>query len=70
MTVEADAEWERHADGAYITIPINPRDLNAVRVWCNENYEGDFLIVLGPRIIFQLREDAALAALFWGAEER
>ena len=68
--VGANADWERHHDGAYISIPINARDLHEVRAWCNENCEGDFLVVLGPRVIFQLQEDAALATLWWRAEER
>ncbi len=63
-------EWERHSCGAYISIPINPRDLDAAREWCNENCEGDFLIILGRRMIFQFREDAALATIWWRAAER
>ncbi len=70
MTVEADAAWERHPDGAYISVPIDPHDLDEVRAWCAENCIGDFLIVLDRRVLFQSREDAALATLFWRAEER
>ena len=70
MTVEADATWERHPGGEYSSIPIYRRDLDAVRAWCNGNCTGDFLSVLGPRVVFQLREDAALATLWWRAEER
>ena len=70
MTVGADAAWERHPDTSYISIPVYRRDLDEVRAWCAENCEGDFLIVLGPRVVFQLREDAALATMFWRAEER
>jgi hypothetical protein len=65
---EPTVEWERHNDGSYISIPIRPRDLDAVREWCAENCEGDFLIDLGRRIIFQLRDDAMLATLWWRAE--
>jgi hypothetical protein len=67
---EADTAWERHPGGAYISIPINPRDLDEVRAWCSENCEGDYLIDLGRRVLFQSREDAALATMFWRAEER
>ncbi len=70
MTVEADAGWERHPGGEHIVIPIHARDLDDVRAWCNEHCEGDFLVVLGPRVVFQLREDAALATMFWHCEER
>jgi len=55
---EPTVEWERHDDGSYTSIPIRPRDLDAVREWCAENCGGDFLIDLGRRIIFQLRDDA------------
>ena len=64
------AEWERHPCGAYISIPIRPRDLEKVREWCSVNCQGDYLIDLGRRILFQLRDDAALATLWWRAEER
>jgi hypothetical protein len=70
MMVDAAMEWERFDDGSYISIPIYPRDLDDVRDWCIENCEGDFVIDLGRRIIFQFREDAALATLRWRAEER
>ena len=65
-----DAEWERHADGTRISIPIRPRDVDDVRAWCNENCDADFLIDLGRRVVFQSRQDAALATMFWRAEER
>ena len=45
-------------------------DLDEVRAWCSVNCEGDFLIVLDRRVLFQSREDAALATLWWRAEER
>jgi hypothetical protein len=64
------AEWERHACDAYISIPIRPRDLEEVREWCTENCQGDFLIDLGRRVLFQLWDDAVLATLRWRAEER
>jgi hypothetical protein len=70
VTVEADTGWERHPGGKYISIPIDPRDLTEVRAWCAENWEADYLIDLGRRVLFQSREDAALATLFWRAEER
>lgn len=70
MTVEVNAGRERHPDGSYLSIPVYRRDLNEVRAWCNENCGGDFLIVIGPRVVFQLREDAALATLRRRAEER
>ncbi len=70
MTVEANAAWERHHDGAYISVPIYAHDLHEVRAWCSVNCESDFLIVLDRRVLFQSREDAALATLFWRAEER
>lgn len=62
--------WERHADGAYISIPIEPGDLDEVRAWCGEHCRGDFMIVLDRRVVFERREDAALATLRWRAEER
>jgi hypothetical protein len=68
--VGANADWERHHDGAYISIPIYARDLHKVRAWCKANCSGDFLIVLDRRVLFQSREDAALATLWWRAEER
>ncbi len=66
---EAVTGWERHPGGEYISIPIYARDLDDVRRWCSENCVGDFLIDLGRRVVFQPREDAALATLFWRAEE-
>ena len=69
MSAGSATGWERHHDGAYISIPIAPVDFDEKRTWCGENCIGDFLIVLGPKIIFQLREDAALAMMFWRPEE-
>ena len=63
MTVEADAAWERHPDGAYISVPIDPPDLDEVRAWCPGNCIGNYLIVPGRKIAFERSEDAALAAL-------
>jgi hypothetical protein len=63
------AAWERHPCGTYISIPIRPRDLDDVREWCIENCQGDFVIDLGRRVLFQLRDDAALATLWWREEE-
>lgn len=68
--MEATVEWERHEDGQHISIPILSGDADEVRAWCGENCEGDFLIDLGRRVVFQSREDAALATLRWRAEER
>jgi hypothetical protein len=62
------AEWEPYPCGAYISIPIRPRDLDDVWEWCIENCQGDFLIDLGRRVLFQLRDDAAVATLWWRAE--
>lgn len=70
MRAQSDAGWEHHADGQHISVPIDPANLDEVRIWCSENCEGDFLIVLGRRVVFQSREDAALATLFWRCEER
>ena len=70
MTAEADAGWERRHNGACICVPIAPADLDDVRAWCNENCVSDFLIVLDRRVLFQSREDAALATFWWRAEER
>lgn len=64
------SEWERHADGQHISIPISPSDLDEVRAWCGEHCRGDFMVVLGRRVVFQSREDAALATMFWRCEER
>jgi hypothetical protein len=55
-------------DGQPFSIPILPRDADKVRAWCNERCDGDFLIVLGRRVVFERRGEAALAALYWRAE--
>ena len=65
-----DAEWERHADATYISVPIRPRDADGVRALCDVNCDADFLIDLGKRVVFEKQEDAALATVFWRAEER
>ena len=57
MTAKADAGWERHPNGAYISIPIDARDLDEVRAWLAENRGVDFLRVLGRRVVFERRED-------------
>ncbi len=69
MTAGADTAWERHLNGEHISIPIAPADLDEMRMWCGENCVGDFLIHLGPLVVFQLRQDAALATMFWRPEE-
>jgi hypothetical protein len=61
--------WEHHDDGAYVSIPIRYADLDEVREWCAENRRGDFVIVLGRRVLFQSPEDAALATIWWRCEE-
>jgi len=38
-------------------------DLDEVRAWLAENCGGDYLIVLGKRVVFERREDAALAVV-------
>ena len=63
-------EWERHADGTHLSIPIRPRDADDVRAWCEVNCRGDFLIDRGRRVVFQSREDAALATIWWRCEEQ
>ena len=63
-------EWERHGDGTYISVPIAPALIDEVRAWCGEHCRGDYLIVLGRRVLFQSREDAALATVWWRTEER
>jgi hypothetical protein len=65
----ATGAWDRHDDGTYISIPIRYADLDGVRAWCAENCAGDFVIVLGQRVLFQSREDASLATLWWRREE-
>ena len=67
---EAVNGWERDPGGEYISVLIYSRDHDAVRAWCCGNCRGDFLVVVGPRVIFQLQEDAALTTLWWRAEER
>lgn len=64
MTTVANAAWERHDDGQYISVPIRCADLDEVREWCAKNCLGDFAIVLGRRVLFQSRENAALATLW------
>ena len=69
MTAAVSSTWDRYDDGQYLSVPIRYADLDEVREWCAENCEGDFVIVLGRRVLFQSREDAALATLRWRAEE-
>ncbi len=61
MTAGAAADWDRKNDGAHIAVPIAGHDLGEVRAWLAENCIGDYLIVLGQRVVFERREDAALA---------
>ena len=69
MTATATGAWELRDDGTYISVPIDYRDLDDVREWCVENCAADFIVVLGQRVLFQSREDAALATLWWRREE-
>lgn len=69
MTARSTVEWERHGDGTHISVPIAAADLDDVRAWCGKHCVGDYMIVLGRRVLFQSREDAALATLWWRAEE-
>ncbi len=59
MTAGAAAGWDRKDDGTHIAVPIAGRDPEEVRQWLAENCTGDYLIVLGRRIVFERREDAA-----------
>ncbi len=63
MTEGAAADWDRKDDGGYIAISAAGCDLDEVRGWCAENCIGDYLIVLGLRVVFERREDAALAVV-------
>ena len=63
MSAGATADWDRGDDGGYTAIPVAGHDLDEVRAWCAENSVGDFLIVLGQRVVFERREDAALAVV-------
>ena len=60
MTAGAAADWDRKEDGTHIAVPIAGRDLDEARAWLAENCRGDFLVVLGERVVFERREDAAL----------
>ena len=63
MTAGAAADWDRKEDGTHIDVPIAGHDLDEVREWLAENCTGDYLIVLGRRVVFERREDAALAVV-------
>ena len=63
MTEGAAVDRDRKDDGAYLAVPIAGRHLEEVRAWLAENCRGDFLVVLGQRVLFERREDAALAAV-------
>lgn len=65
MIVDHADGWEHHLDGSHLSVPINPHRLDEIREWCEEHCQGDFLIDLGQRIIFQRSEDAALVTLMW-----
>ena len=57
------ADWDRKEDGPHIAVPIAGRGLDEVRAWLAGNCTGDYLIVLGQRVVFERREDAALAVV-------
>ncbi len=59
MTAGAAADWDRKEDGTHIAVPIAAHDSDEVRAWFAENCGGDYLIVLGQRVVFERREDAA-----------
>ena len=63
MSAGAAADRDLKEDGTHIAAPIAGRDLDDVREWLLENCRGDFLVVLGRRVVFERREDAALAVV-------
>ncbi len=63
MTAAVTADWDRKDDGGYIAVTIAGQDLDEVREWLAENCQGDYLVVLGRRVVFERREDAALAVV-------
>ena len=63
MTADAAARWDCKDDGTHIAVPIAGHDLDEVREWLAETCTGDYLIVLGQRVVFGRREDAALAVV-------
>ena len=63
MTAGAAAGWDRKEDGTHIAVPIAGHDLDKVREWLAEHCTGDFLVLLGQRVVFERREDAALAVV-------
>ena len=63
MTAGAAAGWDRKEDGTHIAVPIAGHDLGEGRAWLAENCRGDFLVVLGQRVVFKHREDAALTVV-------
>jgi hypothetical protein len=62
-------ELKKYSDWAPLSVPITCRDLTVARTWCAERCKGDFMIVRGPRILFQPSDDAALATLWWRCGE-
>ena len=63
MSAGAAAGWDRKDDGTHIAVSVAGRDLDEVRAWCAENCMADYLIVLGQRVVFERRGDAALAVV-------
>ncbi len=63
MSAGTVAAWDRKEDGGYVAVPIAGHDLGEVRAWLAENCGGDYLIVLGQRVVFERREGAALAVV-------
>ena len=60
MRAGAAVGWDRTEDGSHIAVPIAGHDLDEVRECLAENCTGDYLIVLGRRVVFERREDAAV----------
>ena len=63
MTAGATAGWDRREDGTHIAVPIAGHDLDEVRACLAENCTGDCLIAPSRRVVFERREDAALAVV-------
>jgi hypothetical protein len=69
MTVAEMSDWQLHDDGSHISVRIAYGDAAEVRHWCAENCMGDYVISLGRCVLFQRRQDAALATLWWRRSE-
>ena len=62
-TTNCATHWDRTDSGAHIAAPIAGHDPAEVRAWLAEDCRGDYLIVVGQRVVFERREDAALAVV-------